>query len=226
LWAVCTDSRGACKQIGVLSSIVGTNARRKPIKKEARMARVSRAAAARHRNEAITAASRLFRERGVSRVGLRELSREVGLSHGFFYKQFASKDELVTLAVERAFEKFLEQRTSSAMSPMAVRRSILMDFLATGGRPNFSDDCLVAAFAADAYHAQGDPNLRNAFSAGLSKVVERAQSEVDTDESGANFLVDLAAAVGAVILARAADGSALADEILDATRSTLRLWYQ
>src|SRR5258707_1291662 len=48
-----------------------------------------------------TAATR-FREIGVNGIGLADLMKEAGLTHGGFYRHFASRDELVAEAIERA----------------------------------------------------------------------------------------------------------------------------
>jgi TetR/AcrR family transcriptional regulator, transcriptional repressor for nem operon len=173
------------------------------------MPRVSRTVAARHREEAIDAASRLFLEHGVAGVSLQTVSREVGLTHGFFYKQFASKAELVEAAVAHAFDDLLDQ--VGAGGPAAI----LELCLGAGRWANSGHDCPITAFAADAYHAQDDPALRQAFAAGLGKVLERLAGP--DDEARDRLLVALAAAVGAAVLTRAAGGDVAASQILGAT---------
>ncbi|MDE2477755.1 MAG: helix-turn-helix transcriptional regulator, partial [Betaproteobacteria bacterium] len=53
--------------------------------------KVSREQAERNRREVVNSAARLFRERGFDGIGLGEVMRAAGLTHGGFYKQFASK---------------------------------------------------------------------------------------------------------------------------------------
>src|SRR3712207_414865 len=50
------------------------------------------------RRRIIDTASRLFREKGVERVGLDEIMREAGLTHGGFYAHFPSKEHLIAEA--------------------------------------------------------------------------------------------------------------------------------
>src|SRR5438105_4379432 len=57
--------------------------------------RKSREEAARTRERIIAAAAEEFREHGVVATGLADLMKAAGLTHGGFYKHFASKDELV-----------------------------------------------------------------------------------------------------------------------------------
>ena len=72
--------------------------------------RVSKEQAARNREKILRAASALFRERGLSGVGVDALTQAAGLSHGSVYSQFGSKDrmaaEAVRLALEETAEKF------------------------------------------------------------------------------------------------------------------------
>ena len=65
------------------------------------MARSSRKDTELHRQQVIDGAATLLRERGVAGVNVGELMAEAGLTHGGFYRHFASKDELVGLARRR-----------------------------------------------------------------------------------------------------------------------------
>src|SRR3954447_22844545 len=66
------------------------------------MARSSRKDTEKHRQQVIDGAATLVRERGVDGVNVGQLMGEAGLTHGGFYRHFASKDELVALALEKA----------------------------------------------------------------------------------------------------------------------------
>src|ERR1700677_3714722 len=63
---------------------------------------VSKRQTAKNKQAIITAAERLFRERGVDGVGLNELMREAGFTQGGFYNHFESKDSLVAEVVATA----------------------------------------------------------------------------------------------------------------------------
>ncbi|BEL07485.1 hypothetical protein Q0Z83_056760 [Actinoplanes sichuanensis] len=67
------------------------------------MGRVSQAQAAENRERIVATAARLFREHGIAGVSVADVTAEAGLTHGGFYKHFASKDALVAEAVTRAF---------------------------------------------------------------------------------------------------------------------------
>ena len=60
---------------------------------------------AEHRERIIISASRKFREKGFDGVSVTDLMKEARLTHGGFYNHFDSKEELMSLAVERAFDE-------------------------------------------------------------------------------------------------------------------------
>ncbi|MFF1268504.1 DUF6262 family protein, partial [Streptomyces anulatus] len=65
------------------------------------MGRVSQAQAEENRRRVVDTASRLFREQG-TQVSVADLMKAAGLTHGAFYKQFASKEALVDEATAHA----------------------------------------------------------------------------------------------------------------------------
>ncbi|TMV49289.1 helix-turn-helix transcriptional regulator, partial [Thioclava sp. BHET1] len=67
--------------------------------------RVSRAKSEENRQAVIDAAARLFRERGFDGIGLSDLMKSVGLTHGGFYKKFASKEDLIRQASAAALSE-------------------------------------------------------------------------------------------------------------------------
>jgi AcrR family transcriptional regulator len=64
--------------------------------------KVSKETSARHRDELLNAASRLFRERGFDKVGIAEIAATAGLTHGAFYRHFESKEALCAEVIARA----------------------------------------------------------------------------------------------------------------------------
>ena len=66
--------------------------------------RITKEKAAENRERILTEAARLFRERGVSAVGMDALAEAVGMTHGSLYSQFDSKEHLAAEALGRAFD--------------------------------------------------------------------------------------------------------------------------
>src|SRR6266571_2081488 len=69
--------------------------------------KVSREQAAQNRERVVQTAATLFRERGYSGIGVAELMKGAGLTHGGFYGNFGSKEALMAEAVTYALDKSL-----------------------------------------------------------------------------------------------------------------------
>ena len=69
--------------------------------------KVSREQAARNRERILDAAAQLFRERGFEGIGVADLMKEAGLTHGGFYGHFSSKDDLIAQASARELTRSL-----------------------------------------------------------------------------------------------------------------------
>ncbi|MFL5639762.1 MAG: TetR/AcrR family transcriptional regulator, partial [Gemmatimonadaceae bacterium] len=63
--------------------------------------KVSREQAVQNRERIVATAAQLFRERGFEGIGVADLMKEAGLTHGGFYGHFASKDDLIAEASTR-----------------------------------------------------------------------------------------------------------------------------
>lgn len=161
------------------------------------MARVSRETAAAHREAIVAAAGRLFRARGVERVGVAEVTREAGLTHGGFYGHFASKEALAAEAIAAAFAE--SRQRIATLAPEAWVKA----YLSRSHRDAPESGCPLPALAAEA--ARGDESLGRAFAEGLAALVEALADRLGDGPVGgrraaANELVALM--VGGQSLAR------------------------
>src|SRR3954469_979688 len=110
------------------------------------MGRVSQAQAQENRRTVVRTAARLFRERGVDGVSVADVMAEVGLTHGGFYKQFASKEALVAEAVGQAFTELSESLKDQD------RDDFVRGYLSPAHRDNPGPGCPAAGFAGDLAH--------------------------------------------------------------------------
>src|SRR5688500_1127123 len=69
--------------------------------------KVSKEQAAQHRERILEAAAQRFRERGFEGIGVADLMKEAGLTHGGFYGHFSSKEDLIAEASARALAQSL-----------------------------------------------------------------------------------------------------------------------
>jgi len=190
--------------------------------------RVTRAQAEENRRAVIDAASRLFRERGFDGVGLTDLMQAAGLTHGGFYKQFTSKDDLVAHACDRALLEGADKWTRVVDSGAPdVLADLVGMYLSRHHRDRRADGCALVALGADVVRrgdAPGDAALRQRFGQGVQRhlaVVERAVRASPPRAGATDPLATLSTMVGALFLARLVDDQALSDQILDAAAATL-----
>ncbi len=55
-----------------------------------------------HHDRIVTIAAARVRERGLDGIGVADLMKEAGLTHGGFYRHFGSREDLIDEAVEHA----------------------------------------------------------------------------------------------------------------------------
>ncbi|AWE48539.1 MULTISPECIES: TetR/AcrR family transcriptional regulator [Streptomyces] len=192
------------------------------------MGRASKAQAQENRQRVVETASRLFREQG-TQVSVADLMKAVGLTHGGFYKQFASKEALVDEATAHAFEEFTRQYLPASGSDSApdsdsgdtatqeglTQEELIDVYLSAEHRDNAADGCPLAGFAPDRARATGDSEAHRVYAQGARDFAEALATE---DQNG---LTRLSTLVGALTLARATKGTPISDEILDAARAAL-----
>ncbi len=170
----------------------------------------------------LATAARLIRERGPDRVGVAEVMREAGLTHGGFYAHFASRDALVAEAIRSMFDggrqKFLA-RIGGKTGPDALK-SWIDSYVSREHRDNPGGGCAMAALISDMPRLE--PAARAAFDDGIRGIAGRLQAHLPagTDEPAVSSL--MAEMAGAVALSRAVGDPQLSDRILKTSRAALK----
>jgi len=183
--------------------------------------RVTREEAAANRERILEVAGALFRERGFDGIGVADIMKRAGLTHGGFYGHFASKDDLAAEITSRVLGRdgWLERLTGAARpSPGAVVRA----YLSRRHRDDPGHGCLFAALGSDV--VRQPRSVRRAFTDGLRLRVEALRRVLPGRSAAARrreALAMLSGLVGALILSRAVDDPKLSDEILEAAASML-----
>src|SRR5271168_985160 len=177
--------------------------------------RKSREEAAETRKSIVRAAAREFRERGIVATGLADLMKAAGLTHGGFYRHFASKDQLVAEATVAAMDSILEE-----LAAHPTVNSAVAGYLSTRHRDNPASGCPLAALGGEL--ARSDKNARAAATAGFVRLVDiLLAGKAHTADARRQALVAAVAMIGAVTMSRVVSDSALSDEILDAAGKNL-----
>ncbi|MGE4427498.1 MAG: TetR/AcrR family transcriptional regulator, partial [Solirubrobacteraceae bacterium] len=167
-----------------------------------------------NRERIVAATARQIRERGLERPAIAELMREVGLTHGGFYKQFGSRDELMAEAVERVMAEAgqrLEEVVEGADDPLA---EVARSYVSREHRDDVGGGCGLPALSAEIAHA--DARSRDAYAAQVRRYVA-ALAALD-GSSHELAMVRLSAMVGSILVARGLRGTSDSDAFLDAVR--------
>jgi len=178
--------------------------------------KVTREQAAANRERILEAASTLFREHGLDGIGVADLMKSAGLTHGGFYGHFSSKEELVAQACARALEKGA-QRWAARSLPELVQ-----SYLSRRHIENPGAGCAIATLGSE-IPRQG-PAVRRAVTRGLRAMFEVLAGLVPGRNARARrekALAIYSSLVGGIVLARAVDDPKLAGEILSAVADYL-----
>lgn len=101
----------------------------------------------------VAAAARTIRARGYGGVGVAEVMKEAGLTHGGFYAHFGSRDALLVEALDRAgrdsFDAVTRAAALRAVKGVSAFRSLVETYLADSHLASLETGCPVAALAGD-----------------------------------------------------------------------------
>ena len=170
-------------------------------------------------------AARLFRERGIDGVGVAEISKAAGLTHGALYAQFPSKQALVGEALAHGLASGHAHMTASKPHGAPTLSDQLDLYLSLDHRDNLAGGCAMAASASEI--ARQDEAVSARFAEGFEQMVEAIQATLEptmlSADARARALTIGAAMIGGVAMARAAAKSRpdLSDEIMAAVRRVL-----
>jgi TetR/AcrR family transcriptional regulator, transcriptional repressor for nem operon len=184
----------------------------------------SRADKAASHERIVKAAAARIRRDGVEGVGVADLMREAGLTHGGFYRHFDSRDELVAEAVEAALAHGSRRAEAAAQlgGPEALAMAIDA-YLSPLHRDKPETGCAVAALPTDI--ARSSQRARAAYTAQVRRYLD-LYAELTPGDDPDDPPLFLAALVGAIALARAVDDPSLSDEILERVARALHRHIQ
>ncbi|PUA30160.1 MAG: hypothetical protein B0W54_06495 [Cellvibrio sp. 79] len=193
--------------------------------------RVSREQAAENRGKILHTAAQLFREKGFDGIGIADLMKKVGLTHGGFYGHFSSKEDLMVQTCAYAVDEILEQgqavrtqtQTTSAQTKSAKYKAFIARYLSAEHRDNPGRGCLMAALGVDA--ARQSPLIKQAFTQSFNRLLNSLMNLLPATKTEAakreQALLTLASLVGAQVIARAVDDPQLSEEILRVVNKNL-----
>jgi TetR/AcrR family transcriptional regulator, transcriptional repressor for nem operon len=199
--------------------------------------RVSRQQKERNRERIVAAAGRGFRARGIDGVGIDQLMKTAGMTHGGFYNHFASKEDLALEVLNQGFTTSLEHVAAlideHPRSGRTALNAIIDRYLSADHRDHPEDGCASAALAADAGRhgvAAQEEYLRGlqGYIAAITDLLRASARQADTKleprRAREQAIALFSQLVGAQLVARAvaqADPE-LSDDVLAANSKELK----
>ncbi len=166
-------------------------------------------------------ASVRIREKGAHGIGVADLMKDAGLTHGGFYAHFDSREALVIEAFAYAMDRSTERwrKLTETIAPEKRMATIVETYLTPLHRDDAGHGCAITALGAEI--ARESPKTRKAFAAKLEQMVDMIAEQIpDVPRKAARkqALATLSTMVGALVLSRIAGSGELSDDILGAGR--------
>ncbi len=172
------------------------------------------------------AAGKLFRRHGIDGVGVADIGREAGLTHGALYAQFDSKQAIAAAAIDDSLDRSYEQMMTLAEGVDSPIGTYLDFYVNEAHRDDITKGCAMTASGSEI--ARQGKRVSSAFTSGFARFATALENAMrDGEQSGSNrrerALTIAAGCIGAIVAARAVAKSdpKLSDEIVAAARRTL-----
>ena len=111
--------------------------------------KVSKEKAAQNRAALVETAARLFREHGIDGVGVAEIGKAAGLTHGALYAHFPSKEALAAEALAYGLQLGHERMTRTSDGRAPSLSELLDSYLSEEKRDDIANGCAMAAAASE-----------------------------------------------------------------------------
>jgi TetR/AcrR family transcriptional repressor of nem operon len=187
--------------------------------------RRSRSDAAETRERIVSTASKMFLNKGLAAVGMRDIMGAVNLTQGGFYRHFESKEQLIAEASGVAADRILAmvKKEIVGKSPAKALERIVSIYLGQSQNRENTYLCPLAMIGAELSHC--DQRVRDVAIRSHREFVQlivdhlprQAGSDSPTIASGIASMM-----VGAVMLANVAPDQATARSILANAKATIR----
>jgi len=169
-------------------------------------------------------ASVRLREKGAHGIGVADLMKEAGLTHGGFYAHFDSREALVIEAFNYAMDRSTDRwRKMAEQTPPEKRfAAIVESYLTTIHRDDPGHGCTVPTLGPEI--AREGPKARRAFAAKLDEMIEMMADQVPElprKAARAQAIAALSTMAGALVLSRIAGSGEFSEEILGAGREAV-----
>jgi TetR/AcrR family transcriptional regulator, transcriptional repressor for nem operon len=169
-------------------------------------------------------ASVRLREKGAHGIGVADLMKDAGLTHGGFYAHFDSREALVIEAFTHAMDRSIERwRKLAEQTPPEKRLAMVVNtYLTPLHRDDPGHGCSVPALGAEI--ARESPKTRRAFAGRLEQMIDTLAAQlpgVPRKAARKQAMAAIATMMGTLVLARVAGSGDFSDELLGAGRDAV-----
>jgi TetR/AcrR family transcriptional regulator, transcriptional repressor for nem operon len=177
------------------------------------------------RERILRAAARAIRKHGYEGVGVADVMKEAGLTHGGFYAHFKSRDALLAAAADQAGAESIEYltRAVAGAKPGQELMALVDTYLSDGHIAAPEQGCAIAAAGTEVPRQEAE--VRRVASRRIKDIIgliERQSPEWGKRAAHDKAMAIAATLVGTVVLARAVDDDQLSSRILKAAREMIR----
>ncbi|MEO6825280.1 MAG: TetR/AcrR family transcriptional regulator [Nitrosospira sp.] len=182
----------------------------------------SKAETAQTRRRILDAAAQAFKSNGIQGTGVAEIMAAAGLTHGGFYRHFASKDQLVAEMCAVSMDIFVDAAGTAA----GMSHESFLEYIEHTLSAEYRDDtlggCPLVAMGSELVRA--DAATRRAASQGFEDIVNVIAKWMPFEDPSAarvDAIFTLVSMIGAVTMSRIIDNPELSNQILDVTKKRL-----
>ncbi len=189
--------------------------------------KVTKEQAAENRVALLRAASRLFRAHGLDGVGVADICKAAGLTHGALYAQFKSKEALAAEALTYGMRRTVKAMIASSNKAKPAVQDYLDFCISRERRDDAAGGCPMVASASEI--ARHGRNISGSFTDGFEDTVAAIEAALPQTGSKEDVrdraLAIVASTIGGVAVARATMKSnpQLSDRILKSVRRALEV---
>lgn len=175
----------------------------------------------------VETAARAIRRGGYNGVGVADIMKEAGLTHGGFYAHFPSRDAMLAEALDyagRHAATAVADRSAKLLREGASPfRALVESYLSDAHLASLDSGCPVAALASDM--PRQSPEVQEASRMRVRALLETVQQALSSAIQGPHAQVIASTMVGALQLARAFGNNPQGKALLAANRNALILQY-
>jgi len=169
-------------------------------------------------------ASIKLRERGAHGIGVADLMKDAGLTHGGFYAHFPSREALLIEAFTHAMDRSTEhwQEMVETTAPEKRLAKIVSGYLAPLHRDDPGHGCAVPTLGAEI--ARESARTRKVFSGRMNRMIDMLAGQIQGVPPKAarkQAIAAIATMIGALVMSRIAGSGEFSDEILAGGRDAV-----